>query len=101
MHNFIYRRYISPNFKFLAFVGLEFFYIQKKFQIERKRKAKKKYRKTASEIRNSIVGAENTSSAASKFEDFILLSQLVFELERFEASIGFSFLACKSVPRDQ
>ena len=40
--------------------------------------------------RNFILEAENACPGATKFETFILLMQLVFELELFKSPIGIS-----------
>ena len=64
---------------------------QREFQREASRKSYNKERKQKSQYsRDSNVGAGTTSPGASKFENFILRPQLVFELERFKPAIGFS-----------
>ena len=94
VHNFIYRFAISPNFKFQALVVLAFLDLKKVFNRTKKNIKKKtnnnKRIKTCENASNLNVGTEIASPAASKFEKFIFLLQLVFELERFHPPIGIS-----------
>ena len=50
---------------------------------------------------NLFLRAERACSDASKFETFIPLVRLVFELELFKPTIGILFLARKPVPRNR
>ena len=85
VHNFMYKLIISLNFNFLALVILEFLCPRKKFL--------NKYRKKKRKGHNCHTlnwGAETAFPDASKFETFILLLQLVFEVEMFKPPIGIS-----------
>ena len=45
--------------------------------------------------------AETAVIRVSKFENFILLRQFVFELERFKPRLALSFLVWKPISRDR
>ena len=62
----------------------------KKVLIERKNNNNKLRKKLCRNCHYLILEAKTVFPGASKFESFILLLQLVFELERFKPPIGIS-----------
>ena len=84
VRNFIYRLIISLNFKFLAFLVSEFLCHIKKFLREKRKPKNKNREKKSRNCHNLNLGADTAFKRGSKFENFILLQQLVFKLEWFK-----------------
>ena len=79
---------INPISKTNSFHAKEKLLREKK-KTERKKKKGSEYQKLIAKVsEHQSIGAETTSPGASKFENFILLLQLVFELKRLEPPFG-------------